>query len=150
MRKKIPKLIKRVRIPKRYTGFDVNLATCWVEWRMTHGMMCLEFFSHNFMAPIGIMWGIPAGRGNTNAPSFEIIHCHVIEWARRQGVCRKMHEWIFDAWKGDEAISTIRTIDGTNDGGRATLACLGYMKVPSADVWIVTKSAFEQKGGSKK
>ena len=111
----------------------VNLHKATVERTFIgHGICLYALFVPEFVGPIGMVWGHEfsvEGKG-----IFQVHHSYVLADARRQGVRRKIDEWILCRHE------FIMSGDGSDEGGLAYLQKSGYKQDETTKMWVRRKN----------
>lgn len=109
--------------------FKVRLNSAYIQIaELGFGIWCYVLFDRGFVAPLGMVWGLP-----TAEKRFDVYHSYVIPWARRQGVRKRINEEIFKTY------NIIATGHGTKEGGAAFLRSQGYKYNKTLKNWYLRK-----------
>lgn len=116
------------------------------EWWVVHhkigqgvtAIFC--FWTHN-TAPVGVVYTILYGPGNTKKQRAEILGSYVVPWARRLGVRSRINDYLFNYLD----CHTIVTQSGSREGGKAFMQNSGYVLDEKLGIWTLTKQDWIQR-----
>jgi hypothetical protein len=110
------------------------MSTAWVDCQqLGFGLTLYTLFVKNCIGPLGFVWGIGFGPGNTGKSRFEGMGSYVIPWARRHGVRSKIQAQILDHF------DVVTTHSGSKAGGLAFMKSAGYQIDRRSGVWSVAR-----------
>lgn len=119
--------------PKRLSqsiirGWKPELNGAWVTWApIGFGQRLYALYVPNHPYPVGLAWGVPAGK------CFHVAGSFVQPWARRCGVRSRLNEGIFASFQ------TIATGHGSNEGGRQFIRAKKYERHQALDCFYLKR-----------
>lgn len=114
----------------------------WVTWCMLrNGITQIYCMPEEWVIPVGFVWGLHIGGGNTGKLRFDVYDSYVPEKFRRQGIRSRINRAIFEELECE----VITTHDGSDAGGLAFLKHWHYHLDPSSGIWCLTRRTWAKR-----